>query len=117
MAASRQVKFRGFSRYFDSQKEAYEWLIDKFLIAAPGILENEEHRHFICDGPGRRYLADRPQDLWLKSTHLVDEKLYKKMSNGWYLNTNLDEKTKLGVLRRFAKISGFQEDADWSWRP
>lgn len=38
------------------------------------------------------------------------------MCNGWYLNTNLDERTTLIVLRRFAEIAGFKEGVDWTWK-
>ena len=89
--------------------------MERLLVNYSNVLEVESNRRCVCDGHGRRYLARDPKDLWDRSPHLLDEKLYKKMPLGWYANTNLDEMTKLLVIRRFCKVVGLEEGKDWTW--
>jgi hypothetical protein len=109
-----QVRFRGSRASFGTQEEAYEWLLDKFMVVKPALSETE------CieinrTSRTRLYLARSPEELWDRSMHLIEEKRYKKMSGGWYANMNLDLETKSGVLRRFARIVQLNEGEDWAW--
>ncbi len=116
MVDPRRVSFRALVKY-ENQKDAYAWLVNRILMERPNILDNEENRRYICDGRTRQYLARRPEDLWrVSKKHLCTPNHYRKMCNGWYLNTNLDEDTTLKVLHRITEIAGFKKGVDWTWK-
>src|SRR5579862_9494357 len=108
-----QVSFRGVIASVATQEEAYEWLLDKFL-AVKSEFSERERREINRRSRTRLYLSRSPEELWDRSTHLIEERRYKKMSGGWYANMNLDLETKSGVLRRFAWIAKLNEGEDWT---
>lgn len=112
-----RVAFRGEERVFDTAKAAYLWLLEKFVAMNPDLLTTPDWRHaFIAEGRQRRYFAQSPKDLFDGSPHLADDAtMYAQLSNGWFVNLNIGNDQKLGILAKVAAVSEFKIDVDWAW--
>lgn len=110
------VSMQGQKRMFATSKEAYIWLLDRFIANRPDILKDDRQRDRIVTGRGRIYLAQTPKELFLASPHLADDPIYfARVSGGWFAITNLNNDVKFNVLCRFARIAGFDYGKDWTW--
>ena len=109
-----EVRFREATACFDTQQEAYEWLLNKILAVKFDFTESEL-REIHRRTRTRFYIARSPGELWDKSVHLAEEKRYKKMPGGWYANMNLDRETKFKAIRRIASAAQLKEGDDWTW--
>lgn len=113
------ARFRNETIEFPSQREAYGWLIERFIHVQPSVLQGPHwETDFVAKGKGRRYFAQSPHDLFSrKSKELIDNPgNFLHLSNGWYANMDLSSEQKLAVLTRFASIAKFGED-EWTWTP
>lgn len=109
--------FDGNAREFETAKEGYLWLVEKFISRIPKIFENPDQRTArIAIGHGRNYFARSPEKLFRKSPHLRENAVnYHRLSNGWYANTNLDNARKFEVLVRLAFAAGLEYEKIWVW--
>jgi hypothetical protein len=111
-----KVTFRGTLMRFHTSKEAYLWLVGKFRIARPDLLETESEKPYIKTGKGRRHFAKRPEDLYEKSPHLTGfEDHYVKLPGGWFADVHLDNPKKLKILEELSYTAGLKRGQDWSW--
>jgi hypothetical protein len=110
------VTFRGASRNFPTAKEAYVWLVDKFLSTRPDLLEDRQRRESIAAGWGRYYFGRSRAEMFQTSPHLAeDQNNYGRATGGWFVNLNISNDIKLEVLRRLASFAGLKEGEDWTW--
>ena len=101
---------------FSTSKEAYIWLLDKFIANKPDVLINIRQREIITSGRGGTYLAPTLKELFLSSPHLAEDPLhFERVSGGWFAITNLNNDVKFNVLCRFARITGLKYEDDWTW--
>jgi hypothetical protein len=109
-----RVSFRGYVLDFPTAKEAYVWLIDKFLAANPGLLDHLQNTKLT--GWSRKYFARCRNDLFPASPHLAEDRnLSEPVSGGWFANVNMDNRRKRTVLHRLAVLGGFKYGVDWTW--
>ncbi len=114
------ARFRSDEIEFKSQKEAYVWLIERFINAKPDIFETTSWQtDFVSKGKqGRYYFARSPGELFsLDSQHLAQKSSnFKLLPNGWYANTNLSSEQSLEILTRYASLANLRGE-DWVWTP
>jgi hypothetical protein len=116
MATPVNASFRGQPEVFDTSREAYTWLLRKFIVAEPEVLRREGVRGFITKGRCRTYIAKERRDLCPHSPQMADDPYFsEEIAGGWFAITNLDNETKFGNLSRYALVAGFKYDIDWTW--
>lgn len=116
MANPVRVTFKNQQAHFDSSKEAYLWLLCKFLDERPDILESETTKARITEGRCRTYIGRRPEDLFQRSPRQADDPAYfEQVTHGYYAITNLSDDIKFDVLARFALYADFKYERDWTW--
>lgn len=111
------VTFRGRDGHFDSQKEAYVWLIERFVQFYPRpFIDLDWQTVFVAAGPRALYFAKSPAMLFGKKQHLADDpNKYQRLTNGWYTKLVLSEKQKIELLTKFGAVAGLKLGADWDW--
>jgi hypothetical protein len=110
-ARSTQAIFRKESRWFPTSREAYLWLLEKFINANPDLIH-----HTIFKGLKRDRFAHEPDGLFHSSPELAESPSnYARLSNGWCTDMNLDNSTKLDILCFAAVIAGIP-DQEWQWQ-
>lgn len=109
--------FRGEEMWFPSAKEAYVWLMGKFVWERPDVLGGELwKREFVAKGRRVNYFARDLRSLFPHSLHLADDpQMYARLGNGWFADLNLSNQQKSNILHRFAAIAGFKYGEDWNW--
>lgn len=109
--------FRGVDRHFDTAKEAYCWLIEKFIEAYPTLFESPNWETiFVAAGRQRNYFGRDLKKMFHGSPHLAsDPNFYSKLPSGWYVNLNLSNREKLRILCNFAAVAQFKHNVDWRW--
>lgn len=112
------VKFRDESREFPSGKDAYRYLIEKFISVYPDVFNNIDWQtYYVGMGKKRLYFGQTLEKIFFGSPHLADEKNnYIKLSNGWYANVNLSNDQKFEILCKYAELAKLTFEDDWSWR-
>lgn len=83
------VMFRGQRCAFPSAKEAYVWLMERFMSAYPRLFTdlNREEIVYVVKGITRNYFGRSPARMFRGSPHLAeDPNNYARLPNGWYVN-------------------------------
>ena len=98
------ARFGNVERQFDSAKEAYLWMVERFSDANPELFSDVrwETTGYVAvgkqrgvEGATRNYFARQPSKLFRKTARLAeDHNKYHKLSNGWYANMNLSNAEK-----------------------
>ncbi len=119
------ARFRDKEQEFDSARGAYIWLVERFAEVNPEIFTDVrwETTGYVGvgkrrgpDGAARNYFARTPAKLFRKSPALADtQSNYHRLSNGWYVNLNLNTRENFEILCRFSAVSGLVHDIDWDW--
>jgi hypothetical protein len=118
--------FRSTEKHFPTAKEAYVWLIDRFVGAKPDVFTDVRWettgyvaigRHRTEEGKAiRNYFARSPEKLFRNSPWLAAEQSnYVRLQNGWYANVNLNNREKFDILCRFGWVVGLKGGQDWDW--
>jgi hypothetical protein len=111
------ARFHTVERIFATSKEAYLYLIERFLQSKPDLLETDWQNQFVSKGRSRRYFAREPKQLFEESPHLAENSNnYSRVMSGWFTITNLNNEEKFEILLRLAAIGGWGFGSDWSWR-
>ena len=107
----------GIERHFPTSKEAYLWLIERFISAKPELFEKISWETvFVPKGKKRNYFAPALEKLFHGSPHLAEDRNnYAKLTNGWFANTNLDNNRKYEILCRFAGVAKLEHEREWRW--
>lgn len=100
-----------------SSKEAYVWLLEKFIDAKPSLFFTPNwETDFVAVGRARNYFDRDPRSMFHESIHLAgDPNNYHLLRNGWYANVNLGNERKFDILCRFAAIAKLKWDDEWYW--
>ena len=111
------ARFREEQEWFPSAKEAYVWLMGRFIWDRPDILGGEDwQREFIAKGRSVNYFAKDLKSLFHHSPHLADDpNKYTRLGDGWFADLNLSNRQKFQILCRFAAIAGYGFEKDWDW--
>lgn len=109
--------FRKTKRRFDTSKEGYVWLLERFISVKPKLFETINWETvFVAKGRKRNYFGKDLKAMFHGSPHLADDRNnYVRLSNGWYANTNLNNAQKFDILGRFAAIAKLEYEEDWRW--
>lgn len=109
--------FKGEECTFESAKEGYIWLVEKFISVRPDFFSNpSQDTMYLAVGKGANYFAGKPQKLFPQSPHLADDQNnYFRLKNGRYANVNLSNVTKFDVLLRFSAITKVNYLDEWDW--
>lgn len=115
-ATPTTVSFKSDERSFQSAKEAYVWLIERFLRFHPEpFLNLNWETAFIAKGQKRNYFGRDPKTMFHESPHLAaDLNNWTRLSNGWVVNLNLSNAQKLDILMKFAAVAKLSLQ-DWRW--
>ena len=120
------LRFRSTEKRFPTAKEAYVWLIDRFVGTKPDVFTDVRWettgyvavgRHRAEEGKAiRNYFARSPEKLFRNSPWLAAEQSnYAQLQNGWYANVNLNNREKFDILCRFGWVVGLKGGQDWDW--
>lgn len=108
--------FKGKEAAFDTAKEGFIWLVEQMVHHGKQHFIEQGEKLVIAASRRRKYLARSPEELFHDSMHLVDDiNNYAKLPYGWYLNVNLDNKSKFDVLARLSWVVNVRYPDDWDW--
>lgn len=104
---------------FPTTKEAFVWLVERFLGQAPDILSGPSAMAAkLVTGSKRRYFARHAKELFPGSPHLADDRNnFEQLSNGWLLIVNLSNAQKFEILSRLAALTKLEFPRDWNLEP
>jgi hypothetical protein len=117
-AEPTEVFFRGMRGFFDTQKDAYIWLIERFIEAYPKpFVKLDWETVRVAKGPRSLYFSRSLKSLFGESgEHLAaDPNNWHCLTNGWYAKVNLSQAQKLALLHKFAVFAKLKEQTDWTW--
>ncbi|MDA1316141.1 MAG: hypothetical protein O2968_22705, partial [Acidobacteria bacterium] len=99
-ATPTTAMFRGEEQYFPTAKDAYRWLIDLFIRAAPHVLRGEEwQREFVSKRNTGSHFSRELRDLYRDSPHLAsDPNFYTRVGDGWFANRKRPVKAAPGLV-------------------
>lgn len=111
------ARFKNQENEFPSSKDAYVWLLERFISAKPDLFFTPNwETDFVALGRARNYFDRDPRSMFHESPHLAENKSnYRKLSNGWYANVNLSNERKFHVLGRLAAVAKVQWESEWYW--
>jgi hypothetical protein len=118
--------FRSTEKRFPTAKGAYVWLVGHFIGVKPEVFTDVRWettgyvavglRRTESGGAIRNYFAHSPQQLFRNSPWLAENPSnYVRLQNGWYANTNLNNREKLDILTRFGWVVGLTYGPDWDF--
>ena len=117
------ARFRGQAREFDTARAAYIWLVECFAAANPTLFTDIrwETTGYVAvgrrsRGAARNYFAKSPTGLFRRTPSLTDNpNNFRKLTNGWFVNLNLNTRENFEILCRFATVSKLRHGEDWDW--
>lgn len=112
-----EVSFRGAVQIFDDAKQAYIWIMEKFVAAEEIHLSlSSWQEKFVNPGAARKNIARSLPELFVRSPHLrSDKNKWHQLRNGWYLNLNIKTEDKRTVLFSYAQVAGIN-GSEWDWK-
>lgn len=120
------ARFGNKEQEFDTARAAYIWLVERFAEANPTLFTDVrwETTGYIgigrrkgIDGAARNYFAKSAENLFRHSPALVDSPSnFHRLTNGWFVNLNLNTHENFEILCRFSSVSGLKHFHDWDWR-
>lgn len=118
-------RFRGREQEFETARAAYIWLVERFAAANPTLFTDVRWETTGYVGVGRRrgpsgaarnYFAQTPEKLFRQTPSLGDNpNNFHRLTNGWYVNLNLNTRENFEILCRFAAVSKLKHREDWDW--
>ena len=111
------VMFLKKRQHFNTAKDAYVWLIERFTQHYPKpFVELDWETVFVAKGPRALYFAMSVSKLFGARTHLSEDKnKYHRLTNGWYAKLVLSNKQKLELLMKFSTVARLRFGSDWDW--
>ena len=119
------ARFREKKSEFETAKAAYVWLVERFAEGNPSLFTDVRWETTGYVGVGRRrgpngaarnYFAKSPAKLFRQTPSLADDQNnYHRLTNGWYVNVNLNTRQNYEILCRYSAVSKFQHEFDWDW--
>lgn len=117
-AKATTALFLGREQDFQSGKEAYLWLVQRFRDHRPGLFESQEQwHHRAFKGTTRRYFAASPRDLFPRDSDQSSvTSNFAELPGGWYANVNLSHEQKFEILLRLGAICKLEYAEHWDFR-
>lgn len=111
------VMFKGETRHFDSQKDAYIWLIGKFILQYPDPFQRIcSETYLIAKGERAFYFHRSIEKLFPREEgRIPGNNKFHLFSNGWYGKLVLSEKQKLQILYGYGLAAHLSPGIDWNW--
>lgn len=119
------ARFRGKEKVFDTARAAYIWLVEQFAQHNPSLFTDVRWETTGYVGVGRRrgsqgaarnYFAKSTKGLFRQTPKLAeDQNNFHELTNGWYLNLNLNTRENFEILCRFSVVSKLRHSDDWDW--
>jgi hypothetical protein len=120
------ARFQGEEQKFETARAAYIWLVERFATVNPKLFTDIRWETTGYVGVGRRkgaagaarnYFARTPAKLFRRTPTLADNSSnYHRLTNGWYVNLNLNTRENFEILCRFAAVSKLTHEVDWIGR-
>ena len=109
--------FLGKAIHFESEKEAYVWLMERFTQHYPKLFDEINwETAFVAKGKRTLYFAKALSKLFRTSPdHVADANKYHRLANGWYAKLVLSELQKVDLLFKFASMANLKIGIDWDW--
>ena len=116
-ASPTVVSPQGKKRDFPSQKQAYIWLVERFIAHNPKpFIDLDWETVYIVKGPRILYFAKSLRALFKHNPRLADDKRkHHRLTNGWYAQLYLSENQKVEILERLGGVAQFRVGVDWDW--
>lgn len=116
-AKPTEAMFQGRHKHFDSEKDAYVWLIERFVQHYPQLFDAPDgNTLYVVKGSRAMYFAMSLRRLFGDKPLLAaDPNKYHRLFNGWYAKLVLSEPQKLSLLSKFATVAGLKFGTDWDW--
>lgn len=118
-------RFQGLAEEFETARAAYIWLVERFAAVNPALFNDVRWETTGYVGVGRRrgpggaarnYFAKTPTKLFRQTPSLADNpNNFHRLTNGWYVNLNLNTRENFEILCRFAAVSKLKHREDWDW--
>lgn len=111
------VRFRGQEQYFDTSKDAYVWLVERFAAYNSKVFdEPSKETLYVALGKRRNYFGRSLAKMFKGNPGLAENhNNYVRLSNGWYANVNLNNSQKLEILMRLAALARLEYAEDWDF--
>lgn len=119
------ARFRGNEQEFSTARAAYIWLVERFATITPTLFTDIRWETTGYVGVGRRkgvggaarnYFAKAPAKLFRQTPSLAEKPSnFHRLTNGWYVNLNLNTQENFEILCRFAAVSKLKHREDWDW--
>jgi hypothetical protein len=119
------ARFRTKKQEFETARAAYIWLVERFTEVNPSLFTDIRWettgyvgvgRRRTANGAARNYFAKSPKKLFRQTPSLADTPSnFHRLTNGWYVNLNLNTRENFEILCRFSSVSGLVHDTDWDW--
>lgn len=90
---------------FPTEKEAYLFAVEKFLSVRPGLFTDPQSVHARIGRYGTPMFAETPDGM----------NQPERLSNGWFVETCLNNRQKVQNLDKLAQCAGFKRGIDWHW--
>lgn len=109
--------FLGKKIHFDSEKDAYIWLMERFTQHYPKPFhEINWETAFVAKGKRTLYFARSLSKLFRSTPdHVADANKYHRLANGWYAKLVLSESQKIDLLFKFSAVANLRFGIDWDW--
>ena len=111
------ARFLGKEQSFSTSRDAYLWLIERFVGAKPSVFDDpSKDTIYVALGKKRNYFGRNLKKMFHGTPDLAENPSnYARLSNGWYANLNLNNAQKFDILMRFAALAGMEYPTQWDW--
>ena len=112
-----EAAFRRRSERFDSGKEAYLWLVERFCGHCDNVLDRYIEFVRPLGGRGSRF-APSADGLFPHGSKRTGNPMYfERLTNGWFADTNINHDDKFAALLKLSYVCGLRYPDDWEFRP
>ena len=104
---------------FDSGKDAYLWLVERFRDYRPIVLAAYQAlpQQSGSSTRGSRFARAASGLFPEGSTRAGNTAYFAELSGGWFADTNISHMDKFTALMKLSHICGLEYSSDWEFRP
>jgi hypothetical protein len=112
-----QASFKGEKRDFDSAKEAYLWLVERFRGTSAGLLERYVDDYSrVNRSRGLRFATASEKLFPPGSSRVGNPQFVHNFGDGWFADVNISNDDKYAALLMLSSLSGISEP-EWQFQP
>jgi hypothetical protein len=100
---------------FPSGKEAYLWLVERFMSHRPSLLDEYVRWHSRANSGSSRFARDPIALFPPGSTRAANSSFYARLPEGWFADTNLSHSDKFTALMQLSHLCRLTYPEDWSF--